>query len=344
MDKYECTINKPKLHFIHSLDYKNTGDWIASPFNYFADYFINRYVVMYHHINLIKWKTIQPEDAIILGGGGLFDNNDNWQRDINRMSDVCGCVIAWSVGFHQYKDFPPPEKRIDYSKLALLSVRDYQNPDGIEYVPCVTCMLPQLKNKADIKRKIGIINHPVYAITGTPYDTIDNVCSVDEITKFISESEAILTTSYHAAYWSMLMGKKTIIGMSWANKFEMFGRKPVILEELSVESLNNAIENWDTTLTDGWLDECISYNINFFNKVKKHLEAYIPAGVDNYSKTLTEMLVQQAWMPVPLFEQMNTTVVESNKLINDIVNVLGTLENKCNSLENELNILKNRIK
>ena len=336
MEKPEYLTNAPKLHFIHCLEYNNVGDWCASPLNYFTDYFLSRYCVMYHHINTIQWSSIAPCDAIILGGGGMLDNFPSWQEAINKMFEACGCVIAWGVGFHNLSNHAPPEPKIDYSKFALISVRDYEYPVKLEYLPCVTCMLPQLQKTREIRRSVGVINHQTYTISGTGYDTIDNSYNIDEITDFIAESEAILTTSYHAAYWALLMGKKTIVGCVWANKFEYFERKPVILEELSIDAVNEALMAWDTEEYNGWLDECISLNIKFFERVKDLLGGYMPISDNNVERTIMELLRQQAWAPLPAFKQMGDIVEQVNIVVEEISQKLVQIEQRLDTLEREV--------
>jgi len=291
---------------------------------------------MYHHINYIQWSNIAPCDAIILGGGGMLDNFPSWQQAINRMLNTCGCVIAWGVGFHNYKGQAPPLPEIDYTKFALITVRDFEYPVKLEYLPCVTCLLPQLRKKQEIKRAIGVINHPTYTITGTDFDTIDNSLGIDEITGFIAQSEAILTTSYHAAYWALLMGKKTIVGCIWANKFEYFERKPVILEELSTDVLNNAVSTWDAKLYDGWLDECISLNFKFFERVKNLLEEYFPVSNENIAGTLMNLLKQQAWSSLPIYKQLGDIVEQTNSVVAEISQRFAQIEQKCDSLARDI--------
>jgi len=321
--------NKPKLHFIHYLDYKNIGDWLASPINYFPDYFMERYNVEYHCLEFIKWNEIAPCDAIILGGGGLLENEAPIQEWINRMLDMCNCVIAWGVGFHKRSGLSAALPEIDYSRFALLTVRDYGHPTGLEYLPCVTCLLPQLRKKRKIKREIGVINHVVYAITGSGFEAIDNSAGIEEMTDFIAESGVILTTSYHAAYWSLLMGKKTIVARVWANKFEYFERKPVLLSELTVENVNAALAAGGAISHDGWLDECIDLNLAFFERVKTILEKSIPPA--GKSLTSVNLLKQQVWNSMSLHLRMNDIVTQVNSLVGQIEQRFEQLEEKIDA-------------
>jgi hypothetical protein len=325
-------INTPKLHFINHLDYNNIGDWLASPLNYFADYFIERYNVVYHTLELVRWNEIAPNDAIILGGGGLFENTPDIQEWINRMLDACGCVIAWSVGFHRRGEEPVlPE--IDYSKFALLTVRDYEHSAGLEYLPCVTCMLPQLRKKKENKQKLGVISHTEFSIIDSGLPVIDNSTGINEMTDFIAESDTILTSSFHAAYWAMLMGKKTIVAFVWADKFKYFKCKPVLLNELSVEIVNKVLADGEVKVYNDWLDECVDLNLKFFERVKKCLEEYIPQA--SKAETTVILLKQQESNNMTLHRRMNGMVEQVNTLV-------GQIEQRFELIEDEVIKLQKR--
>jgi uncharacterized protein YkvS len=313
-----------KLHFIHHLDYNNAGDWLASPLNYFADYFVSRYCIVYHTLEHIKWNEISPDDAVLLGGGGLLDNEPPIQEWINRLLDVCGCVIAWSVGFHRHDEqlFDLPE--IDYSRFALITVRDYNHPAGLEYLPCVTCLLPQLNKKRDIKHEIGVINHKSYALVESGFPILDNSAGIDEITDFIAGSETILTTSYHAAYWALLMGKKVIIAYAWANKFNYFKCKPVVLDELSIKTVSEAMSGGEIKSYDGWLGECRELNLAFFERVKKLLERHIPGTAT--AETVVNQLKQQEWAMLSVHRRIGDIVEQVNTLAGQIEQRFELLE------------------
>jgi len=322
-----------KSHFIHHLDYNNAGDWLASPLNYFAGYFTSRYSIVYHTLEHIKWNEISPDDAVILGGGGLLENETLIQEWINRLLDICGCVIAWGVGFHKRDDQEYVLPEIDYSRFALITVRDFDHPAGLEYLPCVTCMLPQLDKKRDIKQKIGVINHTSYALVESGFPILDNSAGIEEMTDFIAESETILTTSYHAAYWALLMGKKTIITYAWANKFNYFKCKPVILDELSIETVSKAMSGGELKSYGGWLDECRELNLAFFGRVKNLLENRIPNT--NTPETVVDQLKQQEWVMSSLHRRVGNIVEQVNTLAGQIEQRFERLERFVSSKENK---------
>lgn len=42
---------------------------------------------------------------------------------------------------------------------------------------------------------------------------------IEDILKFISTTENIITNLYHCYYWSILLGKKVVITNKWSTKF-----------------------------------------------------------------------------------------------------------------------------
>jgi hypothetical protein len=85
-------------------------------------------------------------------------------------------------------------------------------------------MLPQFDKKYDIKREIGVYYNKGYTNRGwynkdtdiryLPHENLHNHCpeGIDHVIKFLGESETIITSSYHGAYWGLLLGRKVEIG------------------------------------------------------------------------------------------------------------------------------------
>ena len=90
-----------KIHFVHHLEKlyaaPNLGDWIASPYYYFTDFF-SRYTCVLHSDWSVLWHEIERDDIVIFGGGGLLDNSDALNVVLNRLIDKCDNVIVWGAG------------------------------------------------------------------------------------------------------------------------------------------------------------------------------------------------------------------------------------------------------
>ena len=67
--------------------------------------------------------------------------------------------------------------------------------------------MPQLEYEYKIQRNIGVIEHHHNKILlKEKYDKINNELNIDDIIKFIGESNIIITNTYHALYFSALLG------------------------------------------------------------------------------------------------------------------------------------------
>ena len=238
--------------------------WIL---NFFKELY--NYDIHIHNIININFNIIKKSDTVIIGGGGLLDNCEAFNRDINRILDLSDNVIFWSLGFHkrpkEHHFYNKIEENIRLDNVKLLSIRDYNHESKIRYVPCATCMIPYFdSNYRLIKRDIGVINH--YSFQNSfDYETITNSSSIETIVNFILTSNIILTNSYHAAYWATLMKKKVIIYGKFANKFDYFKYKPV---EYS-GNISNDIDK--CYIYEDALSESRELTINYFKEIKVFL-------------------------------------------------------------------------
>ena len=106
-------------------------------------------------------------------------------------------------------------------------------------------------------------------INGLDYPTIDmNLTKhkIDEIIRFIAESEIILTSSYHGAYWGFLLNKKVVINGNWSTKFDTLKYQPAHLSN----DLSSDIEKCVQPSTD-YLHECMELNDQFYQTVMQSL-------------------------------------------------------------------------
>ena len=264
----------PKIHFINRVDPSNIGDWYCSPLQYYYNFF-NKYIILRHDIEKIYWLEIAPRDIVIIGGGGLLYLSDNCQKTIQRLYATTPHVIAWGVGFntHYGRKIVQP---LDLDSFQLISIRDYAHPSGLKYVPCVSCLAPELRKRTTVKRKIGIIEHPSRSpVPDQPYEKIGNNVSFEFLTDFIASSEIIWATSYHAAYWSILMGKR-VICTHWSTKFEHFKYKPVMYSG----NLEDDIAK--TVIYEESLEDAIEHNNTFFSIVKEFVLSHMEYGDNSY--------------------------------------------------------------
>ncbi len=264
------------LHFIHRIDQTNIGDLSCCPLPYFSDF--ERFKVMKHDIYNINFSKIAPDDLIILGGGGLFNCLEEWNQNINHLLELCPNVIAWACGFnlHHNTSIQTP---IAFDRFKLLSIRDHNYHDSFNYVPCVSCFLPQLTRKYRTKRKIGLIEHKQFPLTEFEGERISNKAPLSEIIPFIGSSEIIITSSYHIWYWATLMKKKVILAHTFSEKFNYLPYPAVQYSG----NLEQDIQNCQ--IYTNALKECRLANLLFFQQIKPYLKTCRKKSLYKYFRT-----------------------------------------------------------
>lgn len=231
----------PTIHFIHRYITSNTGDIACGYYRYFSSEF-SGYRCLIHDINSVKASLIKKTDVVIIGGGGLLNASDKWNYQISQAIKKAGRNIIWSAGFNGN-----PGRKLKYpinwQAFALVAVRDFQY-GNFRYVPCATCMMPELEKIYPVIRKIGVIAHkdvlhhlPKEA---NEYDVLTNKDSLQSMIEFIGSSEVVLTNSYHAVYWSTLMGKKCILFAPRSEKYNYYKYPPVIYSGNLVSDISKA--------------------------------------------------------------------------------------------------------
>ncbi|MDR1377906.1 MAG: polysaccharide pyruvyl transferase family protein [Synergistaceae bacterium] len=263
-----------KIHFVSAFDRRNTGDWVTSPLNYYYGFF-KQYSVIAHDILTVHWAEIYKDDIVIIGGGGMLDLCDEWNMAINKLTEVCENVVVWSAGFNRHYN----EKlsiSLKTERFKLCGVRDFNLP-GFEWLPCVTCKLPELDKKLATKRYIGVISHHGNLLPGfTQYERITNGQNIYAIIDFISSSDIIVSNSYHALYFTMLMQKKAVCSNKFSTKFENFKYKPAYYSG-DIEADAEKAQVYDR-------EEARKLNDKFFESVKAFVEAKIQEPDNSYTQ------------------------------------------------------------
>lgn len=246
--------------FIHKFKTKNTGDREICPYDYFSEYF-NQYVVQKIDIDDAD-KVFFKKAVFILGGGGMIDQNDNWNRWINTLAETHP-VIVWGIGFNRHYGTALKET-LDFEKLALIGLRDFNR--GYPWLPCVSCLKKELETTAPIKREIGCIAHYENTNYRFEWPTIYNDAPFADLIRFIAESRVIVTNTYHMVYWATLMGKKVVLYKPFSNKFDHIKFTPVTYSGMMKTDIKKA-KIYPTAL-----QECRNLNLKFFEKAKQIIE------------------------------------------------------------------------
>jgi hypothetical protein len=289
---------------VYHRDATNAGDLASSPFRYFSFHC----EISEHGAS--SSEQLPVADAVVVGGGGLISNLTFTDAINQSLESVKGPKILWGAGdnHHSYpfafskdldgiaglkselrgfltrvgfrhasswtnqllkdsKQYPTIDQRYD-----LIGVRDW----GTRYrwVPCVSCMHPifDLARSRPPVRKFLIVDHPLFfKITSSRIKKISNLgISFEKVISELSEAETIITSSYHAAYWGILLDRKVVV-VPWSTKFLRF-RWPVEIA-FDLDGLNKLCRNARTF--PGALDESRSANLSFAKDVSLLLSVKI---------------------------------------------------------------------
>lgn len=263
---------------IHRLDHNNVGDFYCAPHHYFdilkdksLDIFDYKHAdesVRQNFVNQIS------QNALIIGGGGLLNRPGfaKQMRMFEKLTEKNKKIVLWGVG-HNYKD---PKKynnvssyNIDTSKFGLVGTRDLNMPG--DYVPCVSCMHPIFNETYQETQEVGIIFHKKTLKNKSlleklnQYPTSSNTTNLEEMIGFIGKSKTVVTDSYHAMYWSMLL-EKNVIAIPNSSKFFDFKYKPIFS---TFESFESQLKNGKSY--SGVLEECRALNHQFAEKAFNYL-------------------------------------------------------------------------
>lgn len=328
-----------KIHFINRIDNSNTGDWTCSPLNYFFDYF-DQFNIIRHDIEFVNFNEINSNDIVILGASGMFNVLEKFNININKILNICNNVISWSIGFNTHNNIyyiGNITTKINFEKFKVITIRDYQHPSGFDFLPDPTCLSEELLKNIPIKRYIGLIEHKSLPIICDDLDLMNNKISNShsfrEITEYISSSEVVVTNSYHIAYWTMLMNKKSIVIDKFSTKFDYFKYKPTFITSsiinnkriLEIKQIKKYIQ--DAKTYNDILEESISMNISFFDKIKNIIE---DSGIQKNKsyQNLYELNLQSRYDY--LYTINNIPIIENN---------IKNIEHKIRILNDDLNFI-----
>jgi hypothetical protein len=309
-----------KIHFVHHLEKRyvaaNLGDWICCPYYYYSEYF-SQYSCVLHSDWAVLWHEIERDDIVIFGGGGLLDNSDELNRVLNRLIEKCDNVIIWGAGTHKYNEKnifgkKTANEKIMYERVALVGVRDYEHPSGLPYLPCVSCMNPAFlipQNDVPITLNVGTIKSALessFAVQGLP-SFVTNAEPIGTVVRYILSSKVILVSSYHGAFWTMLMGKKAVLPATrlGVDKYKYF-RHPVgfyegdKFDEHEILAIANKLPE-----IPNFLEESRRLTQEFFLRCKNYIEERIkPAGENETLQIISKRNAQLEFTIIDMWNEI----------------------------------------
>lgn len=283
------------IYNYHRIDTTNAGDMWSAPYQYFE--FSNPLI----SVGILdENKQGYPLDGdVIVGGGGLLGNPDFEKQLYYISSNRKGKLIAWGIGHNMrplkkrrlirytgwrkksriikgklmsWGVLPRPHPlKIDYSSLQNLmklfdmhGLRDFGY--GYNWVPCVSCMHPLIDKYRNVpaKHEVVVFEHSYFLeIDIENFPHFGNLYSnLEQILAFLSSGDTIITSSYHGAYWGILLGRKMVV-VPWSTKFTGF-RYPV---SLCYDMINLPTCLKEAKATPEALEECRSKNMNYAEQV-----------------------------------------------------------------------------
>ena len=252
---------------VYRRDEANVGDAHSSPLKYFR--FPGAQEVDIDELAYISDDSLSLP-VVIFGGGGLLGRTPRWDDQIRRVVALNARCVVWGAGVNkhlrpakarEYLAVPFNRARTLYriarfgkeqeswlpdyvSSFRLAGLRDDAAEHSIEWVPCASCMRTEFDAKHRIVRKVGVLQHqavPIRLKAIPDEDFIDNKrFSIEEVLHFLASSEAVVTSSYHGAYWSLLLNKPTIVYRPFSTKFARMRHRPTIYSGDLQHDLANA--------------------------------------------------------------------------------------------------------
>lgn len=263
---------------LHRYDPSNIGDFYCGVHHYFNQLKGKELDIFdYKRENQAtreNWVNQIIQNSLIIGGGGLLNREgfDLQMKLFEQLGEKGKKTVLWGLG-HNAKNKSTYGKinsyNVDTSKFGLVGVRDYGMKE--EWVPCASCLHPIFDKKVAVTNEIGIIFHKKTLENKSVlkqfqhFPSTANNAVFEDVVQFILETDTILTDSYHAMYWSLMLGKKVMVFPN-SSKFYQFKYQPVI----------SSFENYKNDLTkltkySGVLEECREVNLKFSEKAFDYL-------------------------------------------------------------------------
>lgn len=263
---------------LHRIDFNNAGDLYCAPHYYFKE-LENKQLDIYHLKNGTNeereiWKDKVINNSLIIGGGGLL-NRGSFETQMKLFEQLAlkgKKTVIWGAG-HNAKKESLFRKDIQYNintaNFGLVGTRDFSN-EG-EWIPCVSCLNTVFDENYKTIHETGIVFHKKTLKDKRLINKLDqypqtsNTTDLQSLINFIGSCETIVTDSYHAMYWAMLLEKKVVV-IPNSSKFFDFKYSPTI------SSFNNFENDLKKTQSyTGLLEECRSINLDFSKKVFDYL-------------------------------------------------------------------------
>lgn len=237
------------VFFVSRCSTTNVGDRLSSPYLYFYKDFPRARQVEIHLGDKPSWRRMRMRalrianaKLIIVGGGGLLGQT-YFDHDMSFWGSVANSVkVLWGVG-HNSHDIhavdsanPSALGYVGVTGFHTIGIRDWGT--GFGWVPCASCMHGELSKPptekgglvAALHHETRSSNTYINALIGAvhePVDVIFNDYSPELFIGKLRSARAVVTNSYHAAYWATLMGKR-VVAIGGGSKLRLLRHSPVL--------------------------------------------------------------------------------------------------------------------
>ncbi len=202
-------------HLIKVLGTTNTGDMCCDPFDYLPPP-----PRLTRHCITRPLPPFTEHDHIIFGGGGLFNYHENWNRHIIQAVQQAHTSTTWAIGFNRHYDTPPPT-RIDLTTITNYTTRHH----GPDFLPCPSCLNTSFDIPTTTTDPPLFVGHKETPLPNY-LNSIQNNIPLALMARKMARAEAIITNTYHGAYWALLLGKRTILYKPFSTRFEGLPHNP----------------------------------------------------------------------------------------------------------------------
>jgi hypothetical protein len=207
-----------KTLYLHRVDLGNPGDLHSSPQLFLGDGWQGPTLDLMWHCDL----DIEV-DFVVVGGGAVLQNHKFVGTLLQMLSQIrYKHLVIWGAGHDPDLAAPVLEKS------SLWGVREYADDSNDTWVPCVSGTHRVFRDlrKHQATKDFLIINHwkrKAITINANATRIKNNPADMINVVQAIANHRYILTSSYHAAYWAVLMKRRVVfVSDPWHNKLKNF--------------------------------------------------------------------------------------------------------------------------
>ncbi len=271
---------------VHRHDPNNVGDFYCAPHLYFPE--LHGKVLDIGDMRKTSakirgdWAQAVRTHDLIIGGGGLL-NLPHFRQQLS-LFEALGSLgkktVLWGPGHNDpaWSSFKSPAQyQVDLNNFGLVGLRDYSAPGT--WVPCVSCLHPIFDQEVLVKHEFGVLMGKKSAQNKERQELLrdipisHNATDLNEMIQFIGSCETVVTDSYHAMYWGLLMGRKVLVIPTTTKFLDFQYPVPITRFDSFKADLKKAVKY------DGLLEECRTINQDFAKKVFDYL------GIDRITKS-----------------------------------------------------------